>query len=160
MSNQLNTNEGGHDMEATKSNPQEVDRLWSHKQHEDTVFEGRMNFFLVFESLLLACSSGLISESAIPLVFPRLVSVVGILITLIWTLVQIKHRTGLVELRNLCENAFPGYSKSRQIRDNGVPWALRTLHWSNLWVLTYVIPALVLALWILVLIVTWHVGNR
>ncbi len=160
MSNQLNTNEGGHDMAMTKSSPQEVDRLWSHKQHEDTIFETRMNFFLVFESLLVVCTSGLITEKAIPLLFPRLVSLVGIIITLIWTLVQIKHRTGLVDLRNLCENAFPGYRTSRLTRDNRVPWALRKLRWSNLWVMTHVIPALVLAIWILVLIATWHVGVR
>ena len=36
-----------------KLDSDQINRLWEHGLHEDEVFNNRLNFFLVFESVLL-----------------------------------------------------------------------------------------------------------
>ena len=39
--------------------PDEISRLWEHGLHEDKIFNERLNFFLVFESVLIGVVASL-----------------------------------------------------------------------------------------------------
>ena len=112
------------------------DFLWDWLKHETRIFSNRMNAFLVAESMLLIAY---ISNNNI--VFPTL----GILITIIWIVVNYRHVSGT--MRSLIERVnihFATYRVVQSEMDNvGVP---------NTVLLGYVLPSIILVMWIVLYI--------
>ena len=126
----------------------EVSRLWEHGLHEDTIFNDRLNFFLIFESVLLGVVGMLYSKQP-PVIKPVLITIVslGLLITIIWGYIQAKHRSTLRILGERCEEHLTEFKETHA--------ALAGKKWrriSGTWLLAYVIPFLVALIWIALLI--------
>jgi hypothetical protein len=111
-----------------------------------SVFYQRLNFFLVFESVLLGTVGLLYSRPLIPLLIVRVISVLGLAITLLWWPIQAdigyKYRIADIYTREISSE----YRELRaRMKKELVPyWALKLL--------SHAMPALVLLLWIMLLI--------
>lgn len=131
-----------------KLKPEEINRLWQHGMHEDKMFNDRLNFFLIFESVLLGVVGSLYGKqpSAMKPILVVL-AILGLALTIIWSFIQAKQRSTLKTLMRLLEDNLPEFKET---------WdELRTKKWrrvSGTWVLTYLIPFLVAVVWIALLL--------
>ena len=125
--------------------PAEIDRLWQHRQAVDTHFNERLNFFLVFESVLLAVVGLLLgSEKLTPAVLRLLISL-GLVLTIVWWYAQGKQKYILDLLRSRCEQHMPEYRAARAQR------TMRLYKPSVTWLLAHLVPVLVAAIWLILL---------
>ncbi len=68
----------------------EVNRLWEHGMHEEKLFHDRLNYFSFLETgLLTICGIMYNKEPAIGFFLP--ITVVGMLFTLLWIVIQTRH---------------------------------------------------------------------
>jgi hypothetical protein len=96
-------------------NSRQVDRLWGYRNLVDQEFFGRQNFFLVFESILLAIAGQLATRPEVPELALRSSIVLGLLIMLIWMYSQARIKSLLEHLRKLCRDYVPEYGHSRMM---------------------------------------------
>jgi hypothetical protein len=120
-------------------------RLWEMTVHDDTMFNNRLNFFLVFESVLLSVVGLLYSSKFTPAKIVLIMIIcLGIVLTILWGYIQARQRHVYESLASLCREVFPEYKMARaQIGK----WPL-----SAVMLLTYIVPALVLLIWIILLV--------
>jgi len=120
-------------------------RLWEMTVHDDTMFNNRLNFFLVFESVLLSVV-GLLYSSKFTPAKTVLITIIclGIVITILWGYVQARQKYVYDTLASLCREVFPEYKMARAKIGK---WPV-----SAVMLLTYAVPALVLLIWIVLLI--------
>ena len=120
-------------------------RLWQHKMHEETTFNSRLNFFLVFESVLLSVVGLLSSKAASPnkVVLISIISL-GFILTILWGYIQAKNKSNTEIIRALVVKALPEY---RIVSTQLAKWPIPTMP-----LLTYGIPILVGLIWIALLI--------
>ena len=131
-----------------KLDDREVERLFSHGLHEDGVFNDRLNFFLVFESVLLATFATLYARDRdISAALLVALATVGIFITMLWAFVQRHQRLMLKVLVNRARQNVREYDETKRMVDELRGWSV-----SSLSIMTYAIPAAVLAMWILLAI--------
>lgn len=126
----------------------QIGRLWEHGMHEDTIFNDRLNFFLVFESVLLGVVGMLYSKQP-PVMKAILITIVclGLFITIIWGYIQARQRSTLHRLIERLEEHLP------EFRDTFEP--LDQKKWRRLsgtLLLTYFIPLLVALIWVVLLV--------
>jgi len=128
--------------------PDQINRLWEHGMHEDTVFNDRLNFFLIFESVLLGVV-GMLYGKQPPVMKEVLITIVclGLLITIIWGYIQARQRSTLNRLIERLEEHLPEFRETYEPLDRK-KW--RRL--SGTWLLTYFIPLLVVLIWVALLI--------
>jgi hypothetical protein len=136
------------DKPARQMKADEISRLWEHGLHEDTIFNERLNFFLIFESVFLGVAGMLYSKQP-PVIKPFLVLValLGFFITIIWGYIQAKHRSTLRILGERCEEHLPEFKETHATLA-GKKW--RRI--SGTWLLAYFIPFLVALVWIVLLL--------
>jgi hypothetical protein len=119
--------------------PQQVERLWAYRGQIDNEFMSRLNFFLVFESVLLAAAVQLPTTGA-SVVAQRAFVGLGMITTVIWLYSQARVQHILEFLRTLCYEYIPEYRLFRSYR-----WPV-----SSTWLLTYGFPIVVLSIWVIV----------
>lgn len=119
-------------------------RLWEHGLHEDTMFNNRLNFFLVFESVLLSAVGLLYSK--LTSIRPELITItsLGIILTILWGYIQARQKRYHDVLRSLAKEALPEYQIALERIGK---WPI-----SGLLLLTYGVPILVELIWIVLLI--------
>lgn len=121
-----------------------VDRLWQHLLHDDVIFNERLNFFLVIQSVLVAITGFLFGAQPRDTLLLRIMSTLGVLMSLIWWYVQARQYQFLRQLKRRVANLASEYAETlsghRRI--------------SSTFLLAYVIPALFLALWVVFLILS------
>ena len=124
---------------------EQKNRLWQHKINEEAVFNSRLNFFLVFESVLLSVVGLLSSKAASPnkVVLISIISL-GFILTILWGYIQAKNKSNNEIIRALAVKALPEY---RMVRTQLAKWPVPTMP-----LLTYGIPILVGLIWIALLI--------
>jgi hypothetical protein len=128
-----------------KLNEHDADRLFSHALHEDGVFNDRLNFFLVFESVLLATFAALYaSERDISAYLMVGLAIVGMFITFLWGFVQRHQRLMLKVLVKRSKQNVLEYAETKSMVDE-----LRGWNVSALTIMTYLIPGAVLVMWLL-----------
>ncbi len=66
-----------------KPDRDQIDRLWQHGLHEDNIFNNRLNFFLVFESVLLGVVAMLFGTPTPNVDVIRTIIILGIAITVV-----------------------------------------------------------------------------
>jgi hypothetical protein len=132
-----------------KPNSNQTYNLFEHILHEDTVFNERLNFFLVFESVIMGIVGVLYQKSAPSLPVIRTLIALAIFLTIIWGYVQARQKYIIELLVKRSLLTMPEYQTIVEIR-NRVKWPV-----SNLWLLAYIVPAVVALLW-LVLLFTLH----
>ncbi|HEU0013605.1 MAG TPA: hypothetical protein VFQ45_07960 [Longimicrobium sp.] len=128
---------------------QEKDRLFAHALHEDTIYHERLNFFVVFESVLLGIVAALHgSQRPVSTWSLVLLTICGISITGFWVHVQWYQRAIVLTLLETAETNLPEFAKTRSaVRARRGP--VGRLRASA--VLTFGIPFIVLVMWLLLL---------
>ena len=133
-------------MQTTPRDPSnEANRLFSHGLHEDIVFNERLNFFLIFESVLLATFATLYaSGKPLPPWGLAAVAIMGLVITGFWYLIQEHQLAMLQTLVERAEDLVPEYAETRQLVKER-----RRLKVSANKLMARWIPAAVAAIWVL-----------
>lgn len=126
----------------------EKQRIFSHGLHEEGIFYNRLNFFLVFESFLVAAAVSGFSDTDIPpmgIIFP--LCIVGILVSVFWWFAQVNKLILLKVLEDRITASFDEFRETvfvaNQIR------LFRT--WSANKFLAHAFPTIFVALWIYIL---------
>ena len=131
-----------------KLDSERLNRLWKHSLHEENIFNNRLNFFLVFESVLLGVVAMLFGASISNMGVIRIIIVLGIAITVIWSYIQVKQKH-LLDLMKACiKGADPDYQMTREAHEKQ-KWPF-----SVTWLLAYIIPPLIILVWIALLFVS------
>ena len=122
-----------------------LNRLWEHGNHEDTMFSERLNFFLVFEGVLIAVVGQLYAQTPHNVLVVKATIVLGLLTTLIWGYVQIQQKIILEDLIERSRELLPEYRVTVERRNK------RRLPIRVIPLLAYGIPGLVLTFWLVLL---------
>ncbi|MBP3955839.1 hypothetical protein J8F10_11140 [Gemmata sp. G18] len=86
----------------------EVNRLWQHGMHEERLFHDRLNYFSFLETgLLTICGIMYNKEPAIGFFLP--ITVVGLLFTLLWIVIQKRHWTYCEHINSRIRVLVPEY---------------------------------------------------
>lgn len=131
---------------STNNTDDQINRIWQHGLHEEGLFNNRLNFFLVLESILFFIVAAFINSGASRPFVLRSFTLFGLLITLVWAYVQARQRYVLKVLEQRIRDTAPEFrATDREL--------LRT-RWpiSNLTLLTYVVPGLFVLVWIALLL--------
>jgi hypothetical protein len=131
--------------------PEEQARLFAHAIHEEGVFYNRLNFFLVFESLLFAAAiSGFSGKDAPPRQIIVPVCAIGVVVSLLWWYAQVNKLVLLKALEERIKAAFTEFRETIQVA-NKRRWTLRVWLLKRLWsanqLLAWLIPPLFLGAW-------------
>ena len=119
--------------------------LFEHMLHEDTMFNERLNFFLVFESVIMGIVGILYQKDAPSLPVIRTLIILAIIMTLTWGYVQARQKYILNQLVARAVKEMNAYRSILEERKR-VRWPI-----GNLALLSYFIPTVVTALWVTLL---------
>lgn len=123
---------------------QDIELLWHHALHEDNIFNDRLNFFLVIESILLAVIAMLFEHTNTNKeIILRLFMGLGFFLTIIWTFVSARQMYILNLIRNRIKNNIQNYANTIKELEK-IKWSL-----SNTLLLSYFIPFTFIVIWIL-----------
>jgi hypothetical protein len=94
--------------EPPKPSPDEVNRIWQHGMHEERLFHDRLNYFSFLETgLLTICGIMYNKEPSLGFFLP--ITVVGMLFTLLWLLIQKRHWAYCVHVNDRIKQLVPEY---------------------------------------------------
>lgn len=125
---------------------EQIRRLWEHHLHLDNNFYNRLNFFLVFESVLLGVVGLLYSRPNSSVLVLKLIVLLGFSLTAIWGYVQARQKYLLDDLKEQVKAVVPEYRMTLERRKLS-RWPV-----SSMWLLTYTVPTLVALVWLVFLI--------
>jgi hypothetical protein len=131
-----------------KLDPDQINRLFEHSLHVDTMLHNRMNFFLVFESVLLSVVSVLYSRPSSPKAVLFTIICLGFVLTLLWGYVQARQKWVRDSLKAFRREVMPEYEMTMKRREQ-VKWPI-----DSTTLTTYGVPPLVGLVWIVLLIFT------
>lgn len=120
-------------------------RLWEYRLHLDNNFYNRLNFFLIFESVLIGMVGVLYSRPSPSMIVVRLVILLGFSLTVIWGYVQARQMYILYSIHELVQEIAPEY-KLAFVRRDRRKWPI-----PSMWLLAYAVPCLVALVWLLLL---------
>lgn len=126
--------------------PDQVARLWEHGMHEDKIFNNRLNFFLVLESVLLGVVAMLFGQnnpSSNRDFVLRVFMFTGLAITLLWAYVSARQKYVFDSLKERLREHLPEYAGTVRARKRA-RWPL-----SNNTLLAYVVPETFIVIWII-----------
>jgi hypothetical protein len=129
----------------TNLDNEELRRLWEHRLHVDNEFYSRLNFFLIFESVLLGVVGALYSKTNQIMFVLRVIAILGFCITLVWAYVQARHTYLLDAINARCIEVMPEYRATIEY------WKKTKWPLSTRWLLAYVIPILIALVWIILI---------
>jgi len=141
--------------ESPLAEPQ-ASRLFAHGLHEDTIFNERLNFFAVFESILFAAAASIYAnKDIISTLLGAFLCLVGVGISILWMWLQYRQYVKLKVLVLRAEKHLPEYERTRELARG----AKRGVTAGK--VLTFVIPSVVLSMWLFVLLalIVRYVGS-
>jgi hypothetical protein len=93
---------------APKPSADEVNRLWQHGMHEERLFHDRLNYFSFLETgLLTICGIMYNKEPAVGFFVP--ITVVALLFTLLWLVIQRRHWKYCVHVNDRIKQLVPEY---------------------------------------------------
>lgn len=119
--------------------------LFEHVLHEDTVFNERLNFFLIFESVIMGIVGVLYQKSTPSLPVIRTLIVLAIILTLVWGYVQARQKYILDCLVARSLKEIEDYRAVVEERKK-VKWPI-----GNIALLSYTVPTVVIVLWLTLL---------
>jgi hypothetical protein len=125
--------------------PDERDRLWSHREQIDHAFHSLANFFAVAEAILLAAVSNLVGKAELGYLAGGLTGF-GLLLSVVWWLVQVKQHRILEDLKGRCRQNLREYRTTRTARSTTGD----RFPYSNTRLLTHSVPLTFLAIWVAV----------
>jgi hypothetical protein len=122
---------------------EECERMFTHALHEEGVFYNRLNFFLVFESLLFAAAVAGGNEGP-PKGVVAFVCLQGLVGSLFWWYAQVNKLVLLKALEQRCVQAFDEFRESLQLADESRIFR----EWSSNRFLAHAFPVLFLVAWV------------
>ncbi len=124
----------------------QLNRLWQHALHAQNRFDNRLNFFLIFESVLLGVVTALYSKSLST--NPMLITVIclGFFLTILWGYTQIREKFLFEVVEKRLEEEVPEYKETLRRQELG-RWPFRSTP-----ILTYGVPGLIAIVWIVLFI--------
>jgi len=121
-----------------------IGRLFQHGLHEESVFYNRLNFFLVFESLLFAVAvAGLSKQDATPVEIMRLIVGVGLFGSVVWLYAQVNKLVLLKTLEDRVEATCSEFKASIETANRRRVFKF----WSANAVLTCTFPPMFIGAW-------------
>ena len=120
----------------------QINRLWQHASHSQNRFDNRLNFFLVFESVLLGVVGVLYSRPSPAKVVLIALICLGFVLTAFWEYIQARERYLLNDLETQLKEVAPEYRETVMRRER-MKWPI-----SSTALLAYGVPALVALIWI------------
>ena len=126
----------------------QINRLWQHAAHSQNRFDNRLNFFLVFESVLLGVVGVLYSKTSSAKMIVIALICLGFVLTAFWGYVQARERYLLNDLEAQLQEVAPEYRETMMRRER-VKWPI-----SSTSLLAYGVPSLVALIWIVLFIFT------
>ena len=81
--------------------------MWEQLLHEDNKYSQRLNFFLVFESVLLGTIGAIYSRPLADFQLLQYLALFGLIITNLWFYVQARQNQGVDALKIRTNAAFP-----------------------------------------------------
>ena len=130
-------------MDEKETNEQRSDRLWMYRNQTEDVYYERLNFFLVSESMILVAFSTVLAIDDRPGFVLYVMSVLGVLLSLVWLAVSHRQSQVISSIRKLTEDACPSYGEIRATRPKA--------SYSSWWLLTYFVPVLTILTWSLLM---------
>jgi len=131
-------------MEEQEAQEKIVSVLRDHANHEDQIFNDRLNFFLVFESVLLGVVGILYNAQVSKVLFLKLIILLGFLLTVIWGYIQARQKYILDGIKDQLKELDPIYQKTLSERAK-TKWPL-----SVTLLLAYVIPIIIAVTWAII----------
>ncbi len=127
-------------------------RLWEHQLHIENLLYSRLNFFLIFESVLLGVVGALYSKTGQSTLVLKVIVLLGFCITLVWLYVQHNVKQFLLVLHDRARDHLPEFKESmnRMLSMRRVVGRLGTENPATM-LLTYGVPGLVALVWIFLL---------
>jgi hypothetical protein len=132
----------------------QLERLWSHGQHEDDMLMQRSNFFLVAQSLLLVAYAGFLGSHADSktAVAAHIISGFGLALTAMWVLISYRQISYIRVLQRRVECLMPEY------RDTRIAWlAFKEGKWwrkaKTYPLISYGVPGLAGVMWFVLLLI-------
>lgn len=126
---------------------EQKERIWQHRLHLDTMYNNRLNFFLVSESILIAIVGSLKDRSEINGSALIAIIIFGLLLTIIWIYVQAKQGYLLNLAKSKCMECMEEYKAYKEDETRKKYWVSIT------WLLTYGVPSMVAGIWISLLFI-------
>lgn len=126
-------------------NPEQINRLWEYRLHMDGEFYSLLNFFLVFESILLGVVGILYGKPSSTIALIKGITLLGLIITIVWGYIQARHKYILDLLGKTSKEMLPEYKSFLENLARG-KWPL-----SSMGLLSYIVPALIGFIWIILL---------
>lgn len=126
-------------------------RLWEHRLHVENLFYSRLTSFLTIQVILLAVVGALYSKNSSPIFILRVIGFLGILLTCIWFFAQLWHKQTLDILLNRARDCLPEYKVTMIKIEKEGGWLLRHSKHPLFWI-TYIIPLLVVFMWVILLL--------
>jgi hypothetical protein len=128
----------------------ESERLWQHALHEDTLFNERLNIFLVMQGLLLAVVGVMFQRTGGNTRFiVQVIASAAMVLTILWWRVQARQKYKIDVLVEELKPKFPGFA-DLQARTKPPRW----LPVSNAALLANAFPVALLIVWGVILWVT------
>lgn len=127
--------------------PDEIQRLWQYKMHEEDIFYQRNNFFLVAESMLLIALATLFNATRAGFLIIFVLAALGCVLTLIWIYVSSRQLVVIQQIAKESEAVFHVYHRIRTERSI---WPF-----SSTKLLAYFVPSIVMGTWITIIIITY-----
>ncbi len=125
---------------------EQLNRLMQHAMHAQNRFDSRLNFFLIFESVLLGVVTTLYSKA--PSIKPILITVtcLGFFLTILWGYTQIREKFLFEVVEKRLAEELPEYQETFRRQELG-RWPF-----PSTFVLTYGVPGLIASVWIILFV--------
>ena len=127
-------------------------RLWEFRLHVENLLYSRLNFFLIFESVLLGVVGALYTRPGQSILVLKAIVILGFCITVVWLYVQHNIKQIFVVLDKRAYDFFPEYEENidtfLSIRKVESKMGIQS---PALILLTYVVPVLVALVWFFLL---------
>jgi hypothetical protein len=125
---------------------EQISHLWQHAMHSQNRFDNRLNFFLIFESVLLGVVASLYSKS--PSSKPILITLIclGFFLTILWGYIQAREKFLFEGSEKRLKEVSPVYQET-VLRRTQANWPLHSTP-----LLTYGVPTVVTLVWVVLFV--------
>ena len=122
-------------------NSDDLNHAWTHRQILELNFNNRLNFFLLFQSILLAGTVNSIGSGDDQVVLVAF-CIFGGVISVLWWLIQMKEHNMLDKVKNFLREHDTVYNERRKLYANYLVW------FSVNKLMSRVIPPMLTIIWI------------
>jgi hypothetical protein len=113
---------------AEVADPDEQSRVWSHRLHEDLIFNDRQNFFLLAQSMLAVAFANALQADHHRV--GQVIAALALVLTVVWTYVAARHRKIVEIVHDRALELLPEFHRTYETRKLRGPSSTKLLAWS------------------------------